>query len=128
MTVRRLHDAGFSGWLYLLTDSDGDTDTAPATISVTSPPADNPATAVDDVFATLNNAPLNGTVAANDTAAEILGACLHGAMRHVVAAHLSEQNNSPELVRDAMARATGASGDEFVVADAAVGFGWLSLR
>lgn len=65
---------------------------------------------------------------ANDTAAEILGACLHGAMRHVVAAHLSEQNNSPELVRDAMARATGASGDEFVVADAAVGFGWLSLR
>jgi phosphoribosyl 1,2-cyclic phosphodiesterase len=65
---------------------------------------------------------------ANDTAAEILGACLHGAMRHVVAAHLSEQNNSPELVRDAMARATGASGDEFVVADAAAGFGWLSLR
>lgn len=65
---------------------------------------------------------------ANDTAADILGACLHGAMRHVVAAHLSEQNNSPELVRQALADATGAPGHEFVVADAAEGFGWLSLR
>ena len=65
---------------------------------------------------------------ANDTAADILGACLHGAMRHVVAAHLSEQNNSPELVRQALAEATGAPGHEFVVADAADGFDWLSLR
>ena len=65
---------------------------------------------------------------ANDTAEEILTACLHGAMRHVVAAHLSEQNNSPELVRAALSRATGAAGDEFVVADASAGFGWLSLR
>jgi len=64
----------------------------------------------------------------NDAAAEILAACLHDGLRHVAAAHLSEQNNTPELARAALARATGGGADDFIVADAASGFGWLDLR
>jgi predicted ABC-type transport system involved in lysophospholipase L1 biosynthesis ATPase subunit len=44
-----------------------------------------------------------------------------------VAAHLSEQNNSPEQARAALAPACGASPDEIVVADPTTGFGWLTL-
>ena len=39
----------------------------------------------------------------NDTAAQILAACLHGGLRHVVAAHLSRENNRPELALAALA-------------------------
>lgn len=62
---------------------------------------------------------------ANDTAAQILGALLHGGLRHVVAAHLSEQNNTPELACAALAPVLGSR--EIVVADQRLGFGWLSL-
>ena len=63
----------------------------------------------------------------NDTAAEILRACMHDGLRHLVAAHLSEQNNRPELARAALANACGAALDDIVVADQALGFGWLDL-
>jgi phosphoribosyl 1,2-cyclic phosphodiesterase len=63
----------------------------------------------------------------NSTAASILGACRHDGLRHVVAAHLSEQNNTPELARQALAHACGAAPDDIVVADPAMGFGWLDL-
>jgi len=65
---------------------------------------------------------------ANDTAAEILASCMHPALRHVVAAHLSEQNNTPDTVRTLMARTLGGSADDFVVAHPASGFDWLTLR
>ncbi|KQV78284.1 MBL fold metallo-hydrolase [Rhizobacter sp. Root1221] len=64
---------------------------------------------------------------ANDTAAEILAACLHPGLRHVVAAHLSEQNNTPDLVRALMAQVTGGSAGDFVVAHPGAGFDWLAL-
>ncbi|MEO8806422.1 MAG: MBL fold metallo-hydrolase [Burkholderiaceae bacterium] len=63
----------------------------------------------------------------NDTAAEILAACMHGGLRHLVAAHLSEQNNRPDLARAALASACGAAPQDIVVADPLQGFGWLSL-
>jgi phosphoribosyl 1,2-cyclic phosphodiesterase len=63
----------------------------------------------------------------NDTAGAILGAVAHGGLRHVVAAHLSEQNNTPALARQALAGACGASAEDIVVADPAAGFGWLEL-
>ncbi len=63
----------------------------------------------------------------NDTAAAILGACLHSGLRHLVAAHLSEQNNRPDLARAALAEACGALPNDIVVADPALGFGWLDL-
>ena len=63
----------------------------------------------------------------NDTAAEILAACMHGGLRHLVAAHLSEQNNRPDLARAALAGACGAAPQDIVVADPLLGFAWLSL-
>jgi phosphoribosyl 1,2-cyclic phosphodiesterase len=63
----------------------------------------------------------------NDTAAQILAACVHGGLRHLVAAHLSEQNNRPALARAALASACGASALDVSVADAALGVGWLQV-
>lgn len=64
---------------------------------------------------------------ANDSAAELLAACRHEGLRHVVAAHLSEQNNRPALAAGALAGALGTSPDEVVVATARNGFAWLPL-
>ena len=63
---------------------------------------------------------------ANDCAAAILAACAHGRLRHVVAAHLSERNNTPALARAALGAALGGAAD-IVVADPRDGFGWLDL-
>jgi phosphoribosyl 1,2-cyclic phosphodiesterase len=63
----------------------------------------------------------------NDMAAQILAQCLHGGLQHLVAAHLSEQNNSPQHARAALAAACGSRPDDIVVADPATGFGWLDI-
>ena len=63
----------------------------------------------------------------NDTAAQILAACVHGGLQHLVAAHLSEHNNTPQLARRALAPACGARPDDIVVADPRLGFDWLEL-
>lgn len=63
----------------------------------------------------------------NDTAAEILSACLHGGLRHVVAAHLSRENNRPELALAALATACGASVSELCAAGPDWGFDWLDV-
>jgi phosphoribosyl 1,2-cyclic phosphodiesterase len=65
---------------------------------------------------------------ANDTAAQILAACIHGGLRHLVAAHLSERNNTPLLARAALAQACGGAPGDIVVADPFHGFGWLDLN
>lgn len=64
---------------------------------------------------------------ANDVSAEILAACRHDRLRHLVAAHLSERNNTPALASAALAAVLGASAHEIVVADPQRGFDWLSL-
>ena len=61
----------------------------------------------------------------NAAASDIARAVHHGGLRHVVAAHLSEQNNRPELVRRALAEALGAQEDEMLTASAADGSPWL---
>jgi len=65
---------------------------------------------------------------ANDSAAQILAQCHHAGLRHVVAAHLSEQNNSPALAAEALAAACGARPADITVADPAKGAGWLTLK
>ena len=64
---------------------------------------------------------------ANATAAGILAGCVHAGLRHLVAAHLSEQNNRPALARAALAPAAGASAEDIVVADPREGTPWLAL-
>ncbi|KQT11148.1 MBL fold metallo-hydrolase [Ramlibacter sp. Leaf400] len=61
---------------------------------------------------------------ANDAAAAIAQAVLPHGLRRVVAAHLSEQNNRPELARAALLSALGES-VEIHVADGPTGSGWL---
>ncbi len=63
----------------------------------------------------------------NAAAADIARAVLHGGLRHVVAAHLSEQNNRPEIVRRTLAEALGASESDMLTANAAEGSPWLDL-
>lgn len=48
-------------------------------------------------------------------------------LRHVVAAHLSEENNSPELARAALADALGCTTDWVGVASQAEGFAWRQV-
>ncbi|QID19807.1 MBL fold metallo-hydrolase [Nitrogeniibacter mangrovi] len=63
----------------------------------------------------------------NEAAAHLLGELKHPGLQHVLGAHLSEQNNRPELVRAGMSRALGASPQEMCVADQAEGSDWFSL-
>jgi phosphoribosyl 1,2-cyclic phosphodiesterase len=61
---------------------------------------------------------------ANEDAAAIAQAILPRGLRRVVAAHLSEQNNRPELARSALEAALGAA-VEIHVADGPSGSCWL---
>jgi phosphoribosyl 1,2-cyclic phosphodiesterase len=65
---------------------------------------------------------------ANDTAAEILAACLHGRLKQLVAAHLSERNNRPALAQAALASVLGGNPADVLVADPLHGFDWLDIR
>ena len=61
----------------------------------------------------------------NAQGAAIVEALRHPALRHVVAAHLSEQNNRPELARAALAAVLGRSQDDIGVAFQREGTLWL---
>jgi phosphoribosyl 1,2-cyclic phosphodiesterase len=63
----------------------------------------------------------------NDAAAGILASLDRSKLRHLVAAHLSQQNNLPELARSALAAVLGSAPDEVVVATQSDGFDWLPL-
>lgn len=65
---------------------------------------------------------------ANHAAARLIAALDCTRLQHFVAAHLSQQNNTPELVRDAMAQALNASAEWITVATQQEGFGWRDLR
>jgi phosphoribosyl 1,2-cyclic phosphodiesterase len=65
---------------------------------------------------------------ANFQAAALLDACRHDGLQHVVAAHLSQQNNRPELALAALRGALGAgSATRIGVADAAEGCAWVEI-
>ena len=62
----------------------------------------------------------------NGAAAEIAAQCRHQYLQLVVAAHLSQQNNRPELVRTCLSQALGSSTD-IAVATPETGCFWMSL-
>lgn len=64
---------------------------------------------------------------ANADAAAIALAVRHAGLHRVVAAHLSERNNRPELVRSALAAALGRAAPEIDVAHAADGTPWVDV-
>lgn len=64
---------------------------------------------------------------ANEASAELLAAIDGSRLRHVVAAHLSKQNNTPSLARAALAGALGCGDDWIGVADQDIGFDWREI-
>ncbi len=62
----------------------------------------------------------------NEAAAQIAAAILPSGLKQVVAAHLSEQNNRPELARRALASALSCGDEDIHVADGPNGCGWLT--
>jgi phosphoribosyl 1,2-cyclic phosphodiesterase len=64
---------------------------------------------------------------ANETAGQILAALRHSALQHVVAAHLSEQNNRPALAAAVLATALGCAPHDIGIADPRDGFDWRSI-
>lgn len=64
----------------------------------------------------------------NTAAAGLLGEIGAGKLGHVIAAHLSEENNTPALARAALATALDCAPDWIGVASQAGGFGWRESR
>lgn len=64
----------------------------------------------------------------NGTAAALLASLDNRRLRHLVASHLSETNNTPELARNALARALGCEPGWIGVASQDNGFGWRDMR
>lgn len=63
----------------------------------------------------------------NAAAAALLARVAGPGLKHVVAAHLSEENNRPELARAALAEALGCAADWIGVADQEQGLAWRAL-
>jgi phosphoribosyl 1,2-cyclic phosphodiesterase len=63
----------------------------------------------------------------NDVAADIVSRIDRSRLRHVVAAHLSKTNNTPDLARAALAAATGWTAERIRVADQRAGSPWCDL-
>ena len=64
----------------------------------------------------------------NTQSGQLLGALERSRLQHVICAHLSEHNNTPELARAALARALGCEERWVGVATQAEGFGWREIR
>ena len=63
----------------------------------------------------------------NEAAAAILARIDTSHLTHIIAAHLSQQNNTPELARTALASALGCAQEWIGIAEQASGFAWREL-
>lgn len=63
----------------------------------------------------------------NTAAAELLGRLDRRRLQHVVAAHLSEENNTADLAREALAAVLGCEPGWVAVADQSEGLSWRSI-
>ena len=64
----------------------------------------------------------------NQAAAEILAAVNQTRLKAVIGAHLSRQNNTPELARTALRGALGAASTDVAIACQEQGFDWVGVR
>ena len=64
----------------------------------------------------------------NDSSGRLLAALDRSRLKHVIAAHLSQQNNTMTLARAALARALGCAEGWVGVATQEEGFGWRELN
>jgi phosphoribosyl 1,2-cyclic phosphodiesterase len=63
----------------------------------------------------------------NATSGAILAALDRSRLKHVIAAHLSQTNNRPELARAALARALACDAESISVATQEEGFSWREI-
>lgn len=63
----------------------------------------------------------------NEEAATLLEKVRHGRLQHVVAAHISQHNNTASLAVGALSRALGCGEEWIGVADQEEGFGWRQV-
>lgn len=63
----------------------------------------------------------------NDAAADLLSKLDCSRLQHIVAAHLSQQNNTPELARAAIVRSLGCAPEWVAIATQDAGFGWREI-
>ena len=63
----------------------------------------------------------------NAAAAALLAALDRSTLQHLVAAHISQENNTPQLARDTLSAACGYEREWIVVASQDEGFAWLEL-
>ena len=64
----------------------------------------------------------------NGSSERLLAALDRSRLKHVIAAHLSHQNNRPELARQALARAMGCAADWIGLSTQEDGFAWRELK
>ncbi len=64
----------------------------------------------------------------NDAACELASQLNHVSLNTVLAAHLSERNNSPDIVLSCLSRALGCSEDDLIVAAPDTGSPWLNIQ
>lgn len=62
----------------------------------------------------------------NQQAADILQSLDRSRLTRLIAGHLSQKNNDPDKVRSVIGDVLGGSHVELVIADQAMGFGWLN--
>jgi phosphoribosyl 1,2-cyclic phosphodiesterase len=63
----------------------------------------------------------------NEASADLLAALDTSRLKHIVAAHLSQQNNTPDKARTALAKALNCAPEWIGIADQANGFGWREM-
>ena len=63
----------------------------------------------------------------NEDSAQLLASLDNGKLRHVVAAHLSDTNNTPALARAALAHALGGRPEDIGIATQERGTDWVAL-
>ena len=64
----------------------------------------------------------------NTAAAEFIKSIDHSRLQHLVAAHISQENNQPSLAKEALAAAVTASSADIEVATQDDGFGWREIQ
>ncbi|MGQ0524876.1 MAG: MBL fold metallo-hydrolase [Betaproteobacteria bacterium] len=64
---------------------------------------------------------------ANDVAARLVAGLDCSRLQHLIAAHLSQQNNTPDLARGAMAQALGCAPEWIGIATQEDGFAWREV-
>jgi phosphoribosyl 1,2-cyclic phosphodiesterase len=63
----------------------------------------------------------------NARAVELLASGVAAKLRHLVGAHLSRENNRPDIVRNALAACWGSRPEDIVIADPLLGCAWLQV-